>query len=275
LLFNQFIKKDKTSIMKKILFSLFAICTIGISFSQKTISNQNHAWVTYLGNHKITNKWGIHTEYQWRREDGFTNWQQSLMRLGVDYYVNPTLSATAGYGWIITYPYGDQPVGHQYNENRIWEQVNMKTKFGRFEVQHRYRLEQRFLENWVKDVDGNYVKLDNLFRQRIRYRAMVLVPLRFSSGLIILTSIASLAGFIFSSEKYFLPSNQTVYCDNFGLTVVCFFPTVPTSENVILCSSMLFSDLSGISSDFLKKYELSFLLKPEEIFIINFPLLSE
>jgi hypothetical protein len=150
---------------------------IGASFSQKTISNQNHAWVTYIGNHKISTKWGIHTEYQWRRENGFKNWQQSLMRLGLDYYVNPTLSATAGYGWIVTYPYGDQPIAHQFNENRIREQVNMKTKFGRVEVQHRYRLEQRFLENWVKDIDGNYVKSDNLFRQRIRYRVLVLVPL--------------------------------------------------------------------------------------------------
>lgn len=163
--------------MKKIISILFSVYIIGTSFSQKIISNQNHAWVTYLGNHKITSKWGIHTEYQWRREDGFTNWQQSLMRLGVDYYVSPTLSATAGYGWIITFPYGDQPIGHQFNENRIWEQVNMKTKFGRFEVQHRYRLEQRFLENWVKGSDGFYTKSDNLFRQRIRYRAMVLVPL--------------------------------------------------------------------------------------------------
>lgn len=150
---------------------------IGASFSQKTISNQYHAWVTYLGNHKITDKWGIHTEYQWRREDGFTNWHQSLMRLGLDYHLNPTISATAGYGWIVSYPYGDQPVSHEFQEHRIWEQINMKTKFGQFEIQHRYRLEQRFLENWVKDANGNYVKSDNLFRQRIRYRAMILVPL--------------------------------------------------------------------------------------------------
>lgn len=162
--------------MKYIIF-LFSFGIIGTSFSQKTISNQNHAWVTYLGNHKITNKWGVHTEYQWRREDGFTNWQQSLMRIGVDYYVNPTLSATAGYGWIITYPYGDQPIAHQFNENRIWEQVNMKTKFGRFDIQHRYRLEQRILENWVKGTDGIYTKSDVLFRNRIRYRFMVQVPL--------------------------------------------------------------------------------------------------
>jgi hypothetical protein len=119
----------------RIKYLLFlSILTVNFVDAQKIISNQKHAWVTYLGNHKLTDKLGIHTEYQWRRADGFKNWQQSLMRIGVDYYVNPTLSATAGYGWIVTYPYGEQPVGHEFQEHRIWEQVNMKSKFGRFEV---------------------------------------------------------------------------------------------------------------------------------------------
>lgn len=164
--------------MRKLtVIGLFLLGFVETSLAQKTISNQNHAWVTYLGNHKITNKFGIHTEYQWRREDGFNHWQQSLARIGLDYYVNPNLSATAGYGWIITYPYGDQPVLHQFNESRIWEQVNAKAKYGRFELQHRYRLEQRFMENYVKNTDGSITKSDNIFRQRVRYRGMVLVPL--------------------------------------------------------------------------------------------------
>jgi hypothetical protein len=146
-------------------------------FPQKLINDQNHAWVIYTGNHKITNKLGIHTEYQWRRSDVFKNWQQSLTRIGIDYNVSPNFSATAGYGWIVTFPYGDQPVSREFQEHRIWEQVNLKNKFGRFEFQHRYRFEQRFIENWVKDNDGNFIKSDNLFRQRIRYRAMVLFPL--------------------------------------------------------------------------------------------------
>lgn len=164
--------------LKSLIIILFqSVLIVNFVNSQKIISNQNHAWVTYLGNHKLADKLGIHTEYQWRRADGFKNWQQSLMRIGVDYYLNPTLSTTAGYGWIVTYPYGEQPIGHEFQEHRIWEQVNLKSKYGRFEVQHRYRLEQRFLENWIKDGDGYYVKSENLFRQRIRYRLMILVPL--------------------------------------------------------------------------------------------------
>jgi hypothetical protein len=146
-------------------------------YSQKNISNQSHSWFIYNGNHKLSEKFGIHTEYQWRRSEWFKNWQQSLMRLGLDYYVNPSLSASVGYGWIVTFPYGEQPITHEFKEHRIWEQINLKSKYGRFEIHHRYRLEQRFLENWLKGSDGNYTKSDNLFRQRIRYRAMVLVPL--------------------------------------------------------------------------------------------------
>ena len=71
--------------MKKItIIGLFLLEFAGTTLAQKTISNQNRAWVTYLGNHKIKNKFGIHTEYQWRLEDGFNYWQQSLARFGID-----------------------------------------------------------------------------------------------------------------------------------------------------------------------------------------------
>jgi hypothetical protein len=149
--------------------------------AQNEFSDQEHAWINYLGNHKISNKLSIHTEYQWRRAGGFQNWQQSLMRIGLDYTLNPNVSLTAGYGWIVNFPYGDQPVLTQYTENRIWQQLNLKgkieTKFRTFDIQHRYRLEQRFIENYFKNSSGNIEKGDNLFRQRVRYRAMVLIPL--------------------------------------------------------------------------------------------------
>jgi hypothetical protein len=148
-----------------------------VAFSQKIIVTQSNAWILYTGNHKLSSKLGVHTEYQWRRADGFQNWQQSLLRLGFDYFASSNLSATAGYAWIVTFPYGEQPVGHEFQEHRIWQQVNLKSKYGRFEVQHRYRLEQRFLENWVIHSDGAFKKSDNLFRQRIRYRLMIQVPL--------------------------------------------------------------------------------------------------
>jgi hypothetical protein len=158
-----------------LLFVAFAMATT--SFAQKQISDQEHAWLMYFGNHRITDRWGIHTEYQWRRADGFEHWQQSLLRLGIDYYAKNGAQYTAGYGWIRSFQYGDQPIAHSSNEHRIWEQTITKSKIGRIDLQHRYRLEQRYIENWVKDSEGVYAQNGFYFRQRVRYRMLLIVPI--------------------------------------------------------------------------------------------------
>jgi len=157
--------------------SLFIFTLPFFGFAQKNISNQFHTWSLYTGTHKITKKVNFMTEYQWRRADGFQHWQQSLLRLGAEYVINPKISVMVGYGWIKTFPYGAQPVLHEFNEHRIYEQMNLKDRIGRFEIQHRYRIEQRFLEQYAKNSLGNVVQVDPVLRNRIRYRAMVMVPL--------------------------------------------------------------------------------------------------
>jgi hypothetical protein len=157
---------------------------VNMASAQKQISPQTHGWIMYFGNHKLSEHWGIHTEYQWRRADGsqnaknpFENWQQSLLRLGVDYYAK-SAQYTAGYGWIKTYEYGDQPVSHDFNEHRIWEQFIVKNKVGsRVDLQHRYRLEQRFVEQWKLNSSSEYEQNGYVFRNRVRYRLMATVPL--------------------------------------------------------------------------------------------------
>ncbi len=146
-------------------------------FSQKEIVSQNDGWAMYFGNHKLNKNWGIHTEYQWRRSDYFNSWQQSLMRLGIDYYAKNGMQITAGYGWIKSFPYGKQASLYAYNEHRIWQQLILKNSFPRLEVQHRYRLEQRFIEQKAVDLNGIYKHEQFNFRQRIRYRFLVNIPL--------------------------------------------------------------------------------------------------
>lgn len=153
---------------------LFAISS---STGQKTIANSFHAWSVYTGSHKLSDKGMLYTEYQWRRADGYKNPQQSLVRLGLDYKVNGNLSVMAGYGWIKTYPYGIQPVLHDFNENRLFEQANIISAIGKVDIQHRYRIEQRWIDQYVKNSAGEIVQVDPIFRNRVRYRLMVLVPL--------------------------------------------------------------------------------------------------
>lgn len=162
---------------KRIVILLIVIFVTPVLFGQKQISTQSHAWVMYVGNHKISERWGILTEYQWRRNDFFVHWQQSLLRLGIDYFGKHGEQYTAGYAWVKTFPYENQPIAHMNNEHRIWEQFTLKNKVGRVEFNHRYRLEQRFIENWVKSTSDEFSKEGYLFRQRVRYRIFVTVPI--------------------------------------------------------------------------------------------------
>lgn len=147
------------------------------SYAQKEIVSQTHGWAMYFGNHRISERWGIHTEYQWRRHDLFNTWQQSLMRIGVDYYSKDQAQYTLGYGWIKSFEYGEQPIQHDFNEHRIWQQLILKNKVGRIEFNHRYRLEQRFLEQWKLLTTSNYEQNGYTFRNRVRYRFMATIPL--------------------------------------------------------------------------------------------------
>ncbi len=168
--------------MRILLFWTVIIFTSTLSLSaQKQVDTQSNSWYMYFGNHRISEKWGLHTEYQWRRADFGQTWQQSLMRVGIDYYIPDGPMITAGYGWIVSFPYGQQPISYSFNEHRIWEQLILKHKTGRFNFNHRYRLEQRFLERKKLDADGNFVQDEYIFRQRARYRLMVAIPLNNAS----------------------------------------------------------------------------------------------
>lgn len=107
----------------------------------------NIAWSQSFFTIRLTNKWQLLAEYQWRRTDGFRSWQQSLLRGAVQYTVNPQISFAAGYGWIETFPYGDFPIAAngRFPEHRLHEQVVMKNKFGGISVTQRLRIEQRWV----------------------------------------------------------------------------------------------------------------------------------
>ena len=68
----------------------------------------------------------MQTEYQWRRENYITEWQQSLVRIGANYKLNQNLLFRIGYAWIETFPYGEIPLnasGRDFTERRIFEMV--------------------------------------------------------------------------------------------------------------------------------------------------------
>lgn len=136
------------------------------------------AWLTNTTTLNFNRRWGAHLEYQFRRDEFLRNWQQSLLRTGVNYRVNEQLSLRLGYAWIETFPYGDYPIqaaGRQFPEHRIFQMATLRNPVGRVDVSHRFMLEQR----WV----GRFNRAESprpderVYSNRIRYMLRAQLPL--------------------------------------------------------------------------------------------------
>ena len=183
--------------MKNLIYTLFIVITSFTINAQTTDTKavQNNYWFSYSGNHKLSEKWGLNTDLQWRRSENLNHPMQNVMLFGLDYKCNKNIAASAGYSFIKIYAYGDfsKEIPAKYNQydaiqNLIWEQLAIKhSNIGRFLLDSRFRLEQRWIQNKVLNSDGQYV-LDNetisgtnaepiKFRQRLRYRYRVQLPI--------------------------------------------------------------------------------------------------
>lgn len=151
----------------------------GVVNAQNRLSTHNTiVWLNQFHTFNIDKHWAILAEYQWRRVEGLKSWQQSLLRGGVQYKFNNGLSVLAGYGWIETFPYGDYPPAafQPFPEHRIFEQIVWNDNIGRVQLNHRGRLEQRFLGvlNPAAKDSREITKWNYL--NRIRYQLRVTVP---------------------------------------------------------------------------------------------------
>ena len=157
--------------MKNIAIVLLLLFSLS-SYSQNTRLNDinNINWVQINNTVSLSKKWSFHLEYQWRRENGLKNWQQSLFRTGINYLVNKKLTLRAGYGWIETFPYGDIPLqaaGKRFPEHRAFQMATISDNANRVEMSHRFMLEQRWIGRYTNAAISK--PDDFLFLNRLRY----------------------------------------------------------------------------------------------------------
>ncbi len=135
--------------MKRILALALLVGTTFASMAQTRLADDNTiGWLATTITPGITKKLSGHIEYQWRRDNIVTDWQQSLLRVGLNYKIHPQVVAHIGYGWILTYPYGDYTIARLPNvfpEHRIYEQLVINSVIVKVSLQQRIRVEQRWL----------------------------------------------------------------------------------------------------------------------------------
>lgn len=153
--------------------------TVGLGQQSRLIDRNTIGWYIYNGDHKLSKRWELHTEYQWRRVELIRSWQQSLARLGLTYKLTDQVELGGGYTFFTTYPYGGYPVadaGVPTLESRTHEDIQIKDKVGIVQLTHRFRLEQRWLG---KESDTNPRQIVGWeYQHRVRYQISGEIPLK-------------------------------------------------------------------------------------------------
>jgi hypothetical protein len=140
---------------------------------------QHTGWLASFNTFKLSSKTSLHFDAQLRSADDLKFIQTLLLRPGINYHFNPSMSATAGYGLIETRSlrFNSYQV---LTEHRIWEQFIKTHKVNNISAMHRFRLEQRFFPNQILFSEKNT-------SHRFRYFIRNIVPLQnrntFSNGL--------------------------------------------------------------------------------------------
>ena len=115
-------------------------------------------------NYHIDSTWVLYGEIQTRSQKLTDDFYYHEVKGGIAYNFPKRNSLFIGLGDYVIYPYpGNFKSPATAKEFRIWEQFVLNNNVGRVKIEHRYRVEQR----WV----------NNDYRNRFRYRLNPVVPL--------------------------------------------------------------------------------------------------
>ena len=141
-------------------------------------------WITNTTTLRLAEKWSGHLEYQFRRDNWLSDWQQSLLRTGINYKVSDALTVRLGYAWVETFPYGDAPIqgaGVRFPEHRLYQAATLSSPpQGRVEISHRFMLEQRYFGRFLAPAAGKAVSDSPdewVYVNRVRYMLRLQMPL--------------------------------------------------------------------------------------------------
>jgi len=126
------------------LFFLAGVLLPALSFGQNSDLGN---WLIVFGNKQINEKFNWHHEVQYRNYDAIGDLEQLLLRTGIGLNVNDEANVLLGYGFIRSENYAEDGEKVVVDENRIYQQLITRQKVRKLSIQHRYRFEQRFVED--------------------------------------------------------------------------------------------------------------------------------
>ena len=121
-------------------------------------------WYVLNFNYHLTKSLALYSQVETRSQKVTNNFYHDEIQAGLAYQFPKHHSALLGFGEYENYTNpGNFKKPLSSKEYRIWEQFVINSNFGRVKIDHRYRIEQR----WI----------NNSYRNGFRYRCNVIVPI--------------------------------------------------------------------------------------------------
>lgn len=172
--------------------SLLILCLSGTMGYGQSSSTGN--WLCYFGNYQFPSRWNWNIESQYRAFNFLPDAQQFIFRTGIGYNLSPgNNNLSAGYAYIESYPYISATEKSRTTEHRLYQQFLTRQQFGRWYLQHRYRIEERFFPG--------------RFALRFRYFLSVNLPLN-------RTTLSPGAVYLSAFDEIFLNNRSPVFDRN-------------------------------------------------------------
>lgn len=140
------------------------------ALAQRQTATNTNGWLVFNADVALNEKWAILFDASARRSGTWDEPMANFVRGGLAYEITDDVRVAVGLNWSRTYPYGELPAAYPVTERRIWEQVQLSHEVGKFDLSHRYRLEQRFRSRRNDpDVDRiDYWERSNRFRYQVK-----------------------------------------------------------------------------------------------------------
>jgi hypothetical protein len=166
--------KKAISLKSIVIFTFLWAISTSVHSQDKHTEHYNQVWMAYFNQTRFGHRWGSWTDLHLRtKEDFFTNFSQSIIRLGLTYYLSDDTKLTAGYAYVSTYP-ADNHKEVTQPEHRPWQQIQWHTRYARVRSAQWVRLEERFRRKILND---STLASGYNFNYRIRYNFSSQTPL--------------------------------------------------------------------------------------------------
>ena len=121
------------------------------------------SWFGFTSATRLSDQWSFFAQGELRTWEMASNLNETLFRFAGLYDFSPKHKGAFGYVRVDTWPFEENRGLRKFNENRFYQEYLFKQKVGRGSLNHRFRLEQRWLT-----VDGT-TELSHRARYLLKY----------------------------------------------------------------------------------------------------------